>query len=221
MSLTPFPLALGRFRGRTLSLSAFACLSALLVSAQALAARHGRHYEYESAEEEEEEEYREGRSHFDFGFDGEGAVPIGIARSPAGNDISGGGGFKVRLGDQIRFPRLWVTPEFEYGYDHFFANDISGSAYACDMHRLMGGARLGIGRVVVPTFYAHVGYGWRNTGDPTVTADRGVAFDGGFALDLHVVRRLSFGGHVEFATLNAPPFAPQWVAVGLHGDVAF
>jgi hypothetical protein len=161
----------------------------------------------------------EGRGHFDFGFDGEGAVPLGIPESPVGNDVSGGGGFKVRVGDQIRFPRLRLTPEVAYGYDHLFATDAFGESFAWDMHRVVIGARFGFGRIIVPTIYGHVGYGWRNTGDPTVAQTGGVALDGGFALDLHLIPHLGVGAHAEYATIAARPFVPQWLALGLHLDV--
>jgi hypothetical protein len=166
-------------------------------------------------------EYYEGRSRVDLAFDGEGAVPLMDHRFQSGNDLSGGGGFKVRIGDEIRFPRIRFTPEVGYGYDHLFATDDANNAYAWDMHRLFAGARIGFGRFVVPTIYAHVGYGWRDTGDPTVAQASGVAFDTGFALDFHVVPHFGFGGYVEYAAIDAQPYTPQWLALGLHADVAF
>jgi hypothetical protein len=172
--------------------------------------------------DEERVEYRsEGHSHLDLGFDGEGAIPVGVDRSPVGADLSGGGGFKVRVGDQIRFPRLRITPEVGYGYDHLFATDFAGNSYAWDMHRLLAGIRLGFGRIIVPTFYGHIGYGWRSTGDPTVSSANGVALDGGFAFDLHVIPHLGLGAHIEYALIDAQPFTPHWVALGLHADLAF
>src|ERR1700733_12295673 len=65
-------------------------------------------------EREEEPEY-EPRHSFDLAFDGEAAVPLMDRRFQSGNDLSGGGGFKVRVGEQIRFPRLRFTPELGYG----------------------------------------------------------------------------------------------------------
>ena len=170
---------------------------------------------------EEEPEYYEPRHSFDLAFDGEGAVPLMDRRFQSGNDLSGGGGFKVRAGELIRYRRVRLTPELGYGYDHLFATDNAGTAYAWDMHRLFAGARIGFGRVVVPTFYGHLGYGWRNTGDPTVNEASGVAFDMGFALDFHVVPHLGFGGHVEYAVIDAQPYTPRWLALGLHADIAF
>jgi hypothetical protein len=112
-------------------------------------------------------------------------------------------------------------PEVGYGYDHLFATDDSGNAFAWDMHRVFGGARFGFGRIIVPGFYAHVGYGWRDTGDPSVRDEQGVAFDAGVLLDIHVIPHFGFGAHAEYALIDAQPFAPHWVAVGLHGDVVF
>jgi hypothetical protein len=167
------------------------------------------------------EGYEEGRSRFDLAFDGEGAVPLMDHRFQDGNDLSGGGGFKVRFGDEIRFPRLRFTPEVGYGYDHLFATDNAGDAFDWNMHRVFAGARVGFGRLVVPTFYGHVGYGWRDTADPTIAQTSGVAYDVGFALDFHVVRHFGFGGHVEYAGIDAQPYTPQWLALGLHADIAF
>jgi hypothetical protein len=192
-----------------------AALAALLVSGSA---RADRVY---VVEEREPPEYYEGRSSLDLAFDGEGAVPLMGRRFQSGNDLTGGGGFKIRVGDQLRFPRLRFTPEIGYGYDHLFATNNETFSYAWNMHRVFAGARVGFGRIVVPTFYAHVGYGWRDTADPTVAQASGVAFDTGFALDLHVVPHLGFGGHVEYAAIDAEPYTPQWLALGLHADIAF
>jgi hypothetical protein len=169
---------------------------------------------------EESEEY-EPRHSLNLAFDGEGAIPLMDRRFQSGNDLSGGGGFKVRVGEQIRYPRLRFTPELGYGFDHLFATDNAGASYAWDMHRLFAGARVGFGRLVVPTFYGHLGYGWRDTGDPTVNEASGLAFDLGFALDFHIIPHLGFGGHVEYAAIDAEPYTPRWLALGLHADLAF
>ena len=169
---------------------------------------------------EESEEY-EPRHSLNLAFDGEGAIPLMDRRFQSGNDLSGGGGFKVRVGEQIRYPRLRFTPELGYGFDHLFATDNAGASYAWDMHRLFAGARVGFGRLVVPTFYGHLGYGWRDTGDPTVNEASGLAFDLGFALDFHIIPHLGFGGHVEYAAIDAEPYTPRWLALGLHANLAF
>ena len=190
---------------------------ALLVVAVCRTARaQTRVYEVERVEYEERPEGR-----FDFGFDGEGAAMIASPRSAIGNTLTGGTGFKLRAGDQIHFPGLRFTPEVGYGYQHLFATDDVGDAHSWETHRLFGGARVSFGRVVTPGFYGHVGYGWRNTGDPTVPQAGGLALDAGFALDFHLIRHFGFGAHAEYVTIDTQPYTPQWLALGLHGDVVF
>jgi len=154
------------------------------------------------------------------GADLEGAVPVDVPRFLDGNTLRGGGGFKARVGE-----RIWLhggvrlTPELGYAYDHLFATDDIGNSYSWDMHRVFGGARIAFGRFLVPVFYAHVGYGWRATGDPTVPEAGGLAFDVGGALDLHLIPYLGIGAHIEYATIDAQPYTPQWLAFGLHADL--
>jgi hypothetical protein len=54
-----------------------------------------------------------------------------------------------------------------------------------------------------------------------VATASGLAFDGGFALDLHFIPHLGLGAHVEYAMIDAQPFTPHWLALGIHGDLAF
>lgn len=154
----------------------------------------------------------------------EGAVPIGIPRFNDGRDLTGGGGFKLRIGEQIRLRRgLRLTPEVGYGYDHLFAanpdNDVIDDSW--DMHRVFGGLRLSFGHVVAPVVYGHVGYGWRVTGDPAVSDEGGVAFDVGGALDFRFIPHFAFGAHIEYVTVDAPHYGPQWLALGVHGEIIF
>jgi hypothetical protein len=139
---------------------------------------------------------------------------------PDGNRFRGGSGFKLRVGDQISMgPGLRLTPEALYAYDRLFAADDYGDAYDWDTSRLMVGLRVGFGRFVVPSLYGHVGYGWRSTGDPTLGDANGFAGDFGGALDLRFWRHLQLGAHVEYASIDATPYAPSWLAFGLHMDV--
>jgi hypothetical protein len=167
------------------------------------------------------EERPEPRSSLNLGFDLEGAIPTVTPHFLSGNDLTGGGGFKIRVGDQLRYPILRFIPEGGYAFNHLFAVDNLGNAYDWDMHRFFGGARLAFGRVVEPGFYAHAGYGWRDTGDPTVPHAGGLMLDAAFILDIHVIPDVGFGGHAEYVTLDAQPYAVQWLALGMHGDIAF
>jgi hypothetical protein len=156
------------------------------------------------------------------GVDLEGAIPLNAPTRDA-DSLQGGSGFKVRFGYQLHVPLLRITPEIGYGFDRLFGegND-AYQGYGWNMHRMFAGMRLGIGAIVVPTVYAHVGYGWRTTDDPEVPEGNGLAFDGGFALDLHLIPHLGFGAHAEYATIaTGGGTTPQWLALGLHVDVEF
>jgi hypothetical protein len=54
-----------------------------------------------------------------------------------------------------------------------------------------------------------------------VPAADGVAFDAGFALDLHLIPHLGVGGHIEYAMIDSTPYTPHWLGLGLHADLAF
>jgi hypothetical protein len=185
-----------------------ACAAVLLSTRVAHAQGYYDHYEERE------------RAAFALGFDLEGAVPINLPQVN-GNDVSGGGGFKVRVGEQLHFPGIRFTPEIGYGYTHLFASDDAGNAYAWDLHRAFGGARLAFGHFLVPVIYGHVGYGWRATGDPSVPSAGGVTYDLGGALDLHVIPHFGIGAHIEYGEIDSQPYTPQWVAFGLHADIVF
>jgi hypothetical protein len=156
------------------------------------------------------------------GADIEGVVPVNVPRFVDQNDLTGGGGFKLRIGEQVRLRGgLRITPELGYGYDHLFATDDVGDSYSWDMHRVFGGVRLSFGRFLVPVLYGHLGYGWRVTGDPSVPQEGGLALDLGAALDLRVIPHVGFGAHIEYASIDAQPYVPQWLAMGLHADLVF
>jgi hypothetical protein len=219
----------------TAAVSAAAFVGVLLASRTASAQGYYRYqyyqpppprpYYYQPAPARYYEVDREPPYAFQLGFDLEGAVPVGV-NVPQGNpnDLKGGGGFKVRLGEQFRFPGIRFTPEVGYGFDHLWANDDNANQFGWDMNRFFVGARLSFGRFVVPVFYAHAGYGWRqvSTVESNVLTggNGGFAYDVGGALDLRVVPHFGIGAHLEYAAIDIP-FQPQWVALGAHADLVF
>ena len=145
------------------------------------------------------------------GLDADGALP-----ATGSNLLDGGGGFGIRLGSQLHLPLLRVTGEIGYGYERLFA-DKAPSDWTT--HRAFAGVRLGIGGLLVPFAFAHLGYGWRVTSDSSYGGN-GIALDGGVGLDVNL-GAIAVGGHVGYAFIDAQPSAPQWVILGLDGTLAF
>jgi hypothetical protein len=159
---------------------------------------------------------------FDLGLDGDATALM--APSPARNNLSTlGSGFKLRFGDHFRLRNgVNLTPEVGYAFDHIFAAD-SGN-HPENMNRIFAGLRLGFGNRVVPTVYAHVGYGFRsvedNQGNSGIAGDNGLTLDTGVAVEFHLARHLSIGPHAEFVYVDVPN-SPQWLAFGGHLDILF
>lgn len=130
--------------------------------------------------------------------------------------LLGGGGFGVRLGSQHHWPLLRFTGEIGYGYMRLLAERAPRD---WTTHRLVAGARLGIGELLVPFAFAHVGYGWRNTADDSYGGG-GLAFDGGIGLDLNL-GFLAAGAHVGYASIAAQPVHPEWIILELDGTIVF
>ena len=167
--------------------------------------------------------YQEAPYAFQLGVDVEGVVPLNppsVNGGPAA--IGGGAGFKVRAGEELRFPGVRFTPEVGYAYDHLWAADNFDNSYDWSMNRLFAGARLGFGRSIVPTLYAHIGYGWRQTDAAYVTGQNGgLAFDVGAALDFRLTPHFVLGAHLEYSQIALSTDTPQWIALGGHMNLLF
>jgi hypothetical protein len=169
------------------------------------------------------------------GIDGDATALM--APSPSNNNLSTlGTGLKIRFGDRIGLRYgLHLTPEVGYAFDHIFAAN-EGSPE--NMNRIFAGVRLGFGRWVIPTVYAHVGYGFRSVStDGTLAANaasvpgsNGPTFDTGIAVDFRVGKHLMLGPHAEYVLVDATTTipgvagslgAPQWLAFGGHVDILF
>jgi hypothetical protein len=145
------------------------------------------------------------------GLDLDGVVPV----HPDGL-IKGGPGFDLRVGAEKHFPLLRVTVEGGYGYARFSADQAPAD---WTTQRVFGGARIGIGELIVPFAFVHGGYGWRSTSDSSF-GDSGFAFDVGGGLDVRIWI-LGVGAHIGYASINAQPSAPKWVFAGLNGSLTF
>jgi hypothetical protein len=145
------------------------------------------------------------------GLDADGAIPVNSQRL-----LGGGGGFGVRIGSQLHLPLLRIAGEIGYGYERLFADQAPAD---WSTHRALIGGRIGVGELLVPFVFSHVGYGWRTTTDGSYGGN-GVAFDAGLGLDLNL-GIVAAGVHAGYATIDAQPVNPQWVILGLDGSVVF
>jgi hypothetical protein len=197
--------------------SACACAAVALYPSEARAAHNGQ---------------------FDLGIDGE--APVLLAPNPTQNNLSVvGGGFKIRFGDQFKLRGgIRLTPEVGYSFDRIFTGGaetpVAGepgviATDSWNMNRFFAGARLGFGRWIVPTVYAHAGYAFRSISgagntNAEIFGENGFTFDTGVALDFHIARHLSFGPHAEYVFVSNSDGAqssPQWLAFGAHIDILF
>jgi hypothetical protein len=167
---------------------------------------------------------------FDLGVDGDATALL--APSPTNNNLSNwGGGFKVRFGDHFKLRNgLFLTPEVGYAFDHVFAATNNGqTGEAENMNRIFAGLRLGVGHNVIPTIYAHVGYGFRSVSENNTVAtnagiipgSNGLTVDTGVAVEFRVARHLFIGPHAEWVFIDTSVAAPQWLAFGGHIDFVF
>ena len=126
-----------------------------------------------------------------------------------------GGGFGIRLGQELHVPLIVVTPEIGFTY-HNFSGD-----YGPRIYRGIIGARLGIGEILRPGAFVHVGLGHFV---PTV-GDNQNAFtlDAGGFLDLTIIPFLNVGAHVAYNRVDADysSGAYAFLTVGAHAALVF
>jgi hypothetical protein len=135
----------------------------------------------------------------------------------AGSGIGGGWGFGVRLGRRLHVPLLALDPEVGFTYHGF--HDRPAPA----LYRGILGLRLGIGEVLRPGIYGHIGVG-RIDFDTTPEASR-TAFthDLGLFLDFTLLPLLDLGVHVAYEGIASSDHADafNWVTAGAHAALVF
>jgi hypothetical protein len=140
--------------------------------------------------------------------------------------LATGAGFDLRGGYRFRIPYLSVsiTPEIAAGYMDLGAHLV----------RVRPGVRVGIGRILTPYAYAHVGWGFTSfdplgakdtTGTTPYTGAHGLSFDGGAGLDVAILKRLNVGAHLGYNVVNVDtstsPFRAKWMSFGLNAALHF
>ena len=135
--------------------------------------------------------------------------------APLDSDTKSGGGFAIRLGQQLHVPLLVLTPELEFA-DHTFS-DNGPTAY-----QGLAGLRLGFGEIIRPGLFAHIGLGSLNMPDP-VPSHTALTYDAGAFLDLTVLPLLDIGVHGAYNRLNSGEgvAAFEWPTLGAHAALVF
>ena len=160
------------------------------------------------AHEDRTDDRRDDKSKTVLAFD----LDFVAALSEPGASIGGGGA--VRLGRKLDFVLVSLTPEIGGGYDRFngYNND--------SIYRGFIGGRLGFGKIIEPSVFAHVGVGKLDTNFGDHTA---VTFDGGIALDLTFLPLINLGAHASYNSLlpQGSYASFDWLALGLHVALVF
>lgn len=127
--------------------------------------------------------------------------------------IGHGTGGQLRFGQQLDLVAVSLTGELGVSY-HTFDGPGDPSHYSGFV-----GGRLGFGKILEPSIFAHVGYGRLNVYDEH---DSGPVFDLGLALDLTVLPLLDIGVHAayDFQRLDTGNNL-DFYRVGAHAALVF
>lgn len=151
-------------------------------------------------------------------------VPVSV------NNVNSGGGFAIRIGQELHLPLISLNPEIGFTYASF-TKDQPPTVY-----RGIAGVRLGIGELLRFGVLAHVGFGYANwdrrsaeTGDVKIdTGDHshsGFSYDAGLFLDFTALPLLNIGVHAAYNHLaqkeNDPDSKLQWITIGLNAALVF
>jgi hypothetical protein len=140
-------------------------------------------------------------------------VPISV------NGVSTGGGFGIRVGQELHVPLLVLNPEIGFTYATF-------SDEAPKIYRGIAGGRVGIGELFRVGVLGHVGFGHVSFDLPSPRPDpshSGFSFDVGGFLELTALPLLNVGIHVVYNRLAAKDDyeAIKWLSLGAHAALVF
>lgn len=149
----------------------------------------------------------EARAGLVVGAEMDAAAPLDAPTARAGFGFFGTLGYRIGLGP------VFLQPEAQAGYLSFLTP--SANLPAPRATRILGGARLGLGRMVQPTLFGHVGLGWLGAGQ------EGPALDAGVALGFKLIPYLRFGAQVAYnvVTLPSEGAALRFFSYGVHAGV--
>jgi hypothetical protein len=146
------------------------------------------------------EGHRKSKTHIAVDFD------FSSALGALGTKVGGGGA--LRVGQKFNLLLVSLTPELGGSYHAFGGNDETR------IYSGFLGARLGIGKIIEPSIFAHVGIGHLE-GLETRT---GTMLDGGLALDVTLLPLVDFGVHAGYnvMTPSGDGSAFKYLTLGLQ-----
>lgn len=130
-----------------------------------------------------------------------------------------GGGFSIRIGDQLHLPMVAITPELAFNYASF------SEVYGPKVYRGLVGLRLAVGEVIRPGIFAHVGFGRYDLEIPgAMPSGTALTYDGGISLDFTLLPLLNLGVHGAYNILagdDGDRDRFRWLTVGAHLELVF
>ncbi len=132
---------------------------------------------------------------------------------PLQSEDDSGVGVALRLGKRFSIPFVHAALELKGGFDSY------GGARDASVYTGLAGARFGIGEIIRPSAYAHVGIGHVDFGPNVLEDDTRAAADVGLALDLTLLPLLDLGVHGEYGALVGADF--DWLRFGVHAMLVF
>lgn len=137
--------------------------------------------------------------------------------APIDSAAHAGGGFGIRLGQQVHIPLLVFNPELGFTY-HGFTQDTSPKVY-----RGIAGLRLGFGEIIRPGVFAHVGLGHLDVGGVPDRSHTAFTYDAGAFIDFTALPLLDIGVHAAYNRLTADDSGPtfQFWTAGAHVALVF
>lgn len=142
-------------------------------------------------------------------------VDLSFNDSLVGEDAGNGAGVDLYFGPRLDLAILTLTTELSGGF-HDFAGELEPTVY-----RGMAGGRLGIGVVIRPSVFAHIGVGHLRFDDligDGRNSRTNLAADVGAALDFTILPLVDLGIQGSYNTIagddNNEPF--EWLQAGAH-----
>jgi hypothetical protein len=142
------------------------------------------------------------------GLDLDLQVPIEI------NNVSTGGGFGIRLGQELHLPLISINPEFAFTYASFSKDDPP------KVYRGVAGGRIGFGELIRFGVLAHIGFGYVNWEPaPDDWSHTGLTYDAGAFFEVTALPLLNIGVHAAYNRIAAADEQEDilhWLSMGAH-----